>query len=300
MAQRPATPKLRRALLRGAAALGGVAVARRLARTDSERAALALRAAAQASLPRAHDVTFLIPLVAPRQVGDWTVVTERLQATLQGLIAQSDSRWRALLCCQQPPPLPADGRIAHLPFDDPAPGNDKWRKLAALCAALPDHMQQPGYVMSFDADDLPHRRLVESMLARQGPGHLVRAGYVMDHATGAVARADAPSPTAPARKPFWKLCGSCAAVLHDAARPESGAFLQAMTAHEHRMFPHLAALAGRPLAPLDFPAVLYVLNHGENFGARRGRIGYKTRFVQRFRCDDAAMRSDLSRNFPAP
>ena len=122
----------------------------------------------------------------------------------------------------------------------------------------------------------------------------------MDHATGDVALADAPSPAAPARKPFWKLCGSCAAVLHDTARPESAAFLQAMTAHEHRMFPHLAALAGRPLAPLDFPAVLYVLNHGENFGARRGRIGYKTRFVQRFRRDDAATRSDLAHNFPMP
>ena len=168
MAQRPATPKLRRAILQGAAALGGAALARRLARTDSERAALALRAAAPAALPRAHEVTFLIPLVAPHQIGDWTVVTDRLQATLQGLLSQTDPRWRALLCCQRLPPLPRDARIAHLPFDDSAPGNDKWRKLAALCAALPDHMQHPGYVMSFDADDLPHRRLVESMLARQG------------------------------------------------------------------------------------------------------------------------------------
>lgn len=65
-----------------------------------------------------------------------------------------------------------------------------------------------------------------------------------------------------------------------------------MSQHEHRMFPYLARLAGRPLTALQAPRVLYLLNHGENFGARRGRVSFKTRFVQRFRVtDDAEIRA---------
>jgi hypothetical protein len=120
----------------------------------------------------------------------------------------------------------------------------------------------------------------------------------MDHATGDIALADAPSPLQPLRKPFWKLCGSCAALRCDPASPETVAFLRAMTAHEHRMFPHLAALAARRLAPLSRPAVLYILNHGENFGARRGRVGFKTRFVQCFRISDPANLAGIARDFP--
>lgn len=300
MAQEPATPKFRRALLQAATALGGPDTGARFAQTASERAALALRRAKRGPLPAPEGVTFLIPLVGPHHVGDWDAVTARLQATLQGLLEQTDPRWQALVCCQERPPLPDDPRIRHLPFDDPAPGNDKWRKLAALCDALPGIAPRPGLVMSFDADDLPHRRLVEAMLADPAPGHLVEEGYVMDHASGAVARAAAPDLRQPLRKPFWKLCGSCAALLHDPGQPESTAFLRAMMQHEHRMFPHLAALAGRRLKPLPFPAVLYVLNHGENFGARRGRVGFKTRFVHRFRIDDPAVLETIRRDFPHP
>ncbi|MBV2358253.1 hypothetical protein KUH32_00565 [Thalassococcus sp. CAU 1522] len=302
MAQAPATPKLRRLLLRMVAAVAGPGRARSLARAPSEQAALTLRqAAAGRTVPRAERVVFLIPLVGPQHVGDWQAVAARLDATLASLLQQDDPNWRAVICCQQRPPLPDDPRIAHLPFDDPTPGNDKWRKLAALCDDLSARGGTPAYVMSFDADDLLRQGAVAEMLHRQAPGgYLVRAGYVMDHASGAVALADAPDLSHPLRKPFWKLCGSCAAVLHDPALPQSADFLRAMTAHEHRMFPYLAALAGKRLAPLSRPSVLYVLNHGENFGARRGRVGFKTRFVQRFRITDPAELQAVARDFPAP
>ncbi|WP_375259034.1 hypothetical protein [Citreimonas sp.] len=300
MAQAPATPKMRRLAIRAARAVGGYGLASRVGLQASETAALALRRARSGRpVPRAERVVFLIPLVGPAQVGDWDAVTDRLNATLRGLLAQSDARWQAVICCQQRPPLPDDDRITHLSFDDPTPGNDKWRKLGALCDALAAQDGGPAYVMSFDADDLPHRDLVARMFSQGAPGgYLVERGYVMDHATGEVALAAAPDTREPLRKPFWKLCGSCAALHHDPALPESAAFLRAMTMHEHRMFPYLAGLAGLRLQSFADPMVLYVLNHGENFGARRGRVGFKTRFVRRFSIGQRKDLSELPRDFP--
>ena len=296
MAQVPATPKARRAPLRALARLSPV---RAMSATEvpSERAALALRAA-RASLPEAEEVLFLIPLVGPDDVSDWSAVERRLTATLRSFALQDDPRWRAIVCCQKRPALPEDSRITHLPFEDPAPGNDKWRKLAALADHLGAHAGPPAYAMSFDADDLLRQGSVAEMLRRQGPGFLAETGFVRDVATGHVALAAPRAAAAPLRKPFWKLCGSCAAVLHDPALPDSAAFLREMWQHEHRMFPHLAALAGLPLAAFSRPSVLYEVNHGENFGARRGRTSYKTRFVARYRVTEAEMLREVIRDFP--
>ena len=296
MAQVPAVPKLIRArhLLRTTL----------LGRTDptaqmaaSERAALALR---EQGIPHetARQVTFLLPMVGPDHVGDWEAVVARLRTTLEGFVAQDAADWRAAVCCQSRPDLPDDPRITYLPFTDPTPGNDKWRKLRVLCEALPDLVTGPGYVMSFDADDLLRQGTVTEMLTRQKRGgYLVQSGYVMDVATGDIGLADTRSLSAPMRKPFWKLCGSCAAVYHTPSEPTATTFLAEMTQHEHRMFPYLAALAGQPLSPLLRPSVLYMLNHGENFGARRGRVGYKTRFVQRYRIDDRDILDTLRGEF---
>lgn len=302
MAQAPATAKTHRAALMLAAALGHADWAHWLKPVPSEAAALELRGALSTRVPPLRkQVVFLIPLVGPDQVGDWQAVTDRLQATLHCMRTQNDPHWQAVICCQERPPLPDDPRIRFLPFDDPEPGNDKWRKLAALTGHLDQIATAPCYVMSFDADDLLRQGTVREMLRRQAPGgYLVQAGYVMDDATGVIALADAPDLKQPMRKPFWKLCGSCAAVAHDPDMPQSAAFLQAMTQHEHRMFPYLGALAGRPLAPLSQPSVLYVLNHGENFGARRGRVGFKTRFVERFRIDDPDALAEIAEGFPVP
>jgi hypothetical protein len=125
----------------------------------------------------------------------------------------------------------------------------------------------------------------------------VQSGYVMDVSTGDIGLADRRSWTTPLRKPFWKLCGSCAAVYHDPSNPTSTTFMSEMTQHEHRMFPYLAKLAGQELTALSQPSVLYMLNHGENFGARRGRVGYKTRFVQRYRIDDRDILDTLRGEF---
>ncbi|MFP7570379.1 hypothetical protein [Marivita sp. S2033] len=299
MAQVPAVPKLTRArhLLR-ASLLGKTDPTPEMA--ESERAALALRAT-QMSMRAAGQVTFLLPLVGPAHVSDWAAVAARLTATLERFIEQDDPNWTATICCQETPDIPDDPRISVIPFTDRAPGNDKWRKLRVLNEALPDLAPHPGYVMSFDADDLLRQGAVQEMLTRQAAGgYLAQSGYVMDAATGDIALADRRAPDAPMRKPFWKLCGSCCALYHDPNTPQSTRFLTEMTQHEHRMFPYLARLAGLALTPLSRPSVLYMLNHGENFGARRGRVGYKTRFVKKYRIDDPDDLNTIRRDFGLP
>ena len=293
MAQAPATPKLRRWLISALAPLG---LAGLMPLAASERVALALMRMRNA--PKAQSVTFLIPLVGAHHVDDWSAVCARLQGTLDSLIAQSNPNWRAVICCQDAPLLPQDPRIQYIAFDNPAPGNDKWRKLSALYDWLKSNSSVPGYVMSFDADDLLHDGAVAEMLKRQSDGYLVTAGYVMDHALGDYALARPQSPAAPSQKALWKLCGSCCALRHDPNVPESADFMQEMTQHEHRMFPYLARLSGAKLTPFRAPVVLYILNHGENFGARRGRVSFKTRFVQRFKINDPKSLAAIKTHFP--
>ncbi|WP_417524541.1 hypothetical protein [Marinovum sp.] len=296
MAQIPATPKparLRR-LVTAATAGPNVLLARDDKLQPSERAALALRPFSAKAAPQA--VVFLIPLVGRHHVGNWESTCARLGATLAGLQRQSDSRWQAVICGQdRPEDLPDDPRITFLPFTTPVEGNDKWRKLAQLCDHLPELGIGAGYAMTFDADDLAHPGLVEEMMQRAAPGgYLAQTGYILDHRADTLACAAPRSLSQPLRKPFWKLCGSCAALRFDLANGAAEVdFLREMSQHEHRMFPYLARLAGRALTALEAPRVLYLLNHGENFGARRGRVSFKTRFVQRFRVeDDAEIRRD--------
>ncbi|KNG93135.1 hypothetical protein [Pseudaestuariivita atlantica] len=280
-AQAPAPPKWHRTALRAAPWLARLGF---LTPNASERAALALRDAAPA-LRSAAEVVFLIPLVGRDAVQDWPGTVARLHATLAQFQRQTDPRWRAVICGQDAPDdLPDDPRIAWLPFTEEVDGNDKWAKLAALTAPGSAHLQTPAYAMTFDADDLASPDLVAEMLTRAAPGgYLVERGYVWNVGTGAVGAARPQSLTEPGAKAFWKLCGSCAALRIDpAAGPEGPALLQAMSAHEHRMFPHLAALAGQRLTPLRAASVVYLLNHGDNFGARRGRVGFKARYVDRF------------------
>jgi len=234
--------------------------------------------------PSDPELLFLLPLVGRHHVGDWSAVERRLAATLESFRRQTSPRWRALVCSQDRPNLPDDSRIAFVPFREVVDGNDKWRKLAALCAALPAHMAEDGYAMPFDADDLLAPGAVADILTARAPGGaLITRGYVYDAGTGGLALARPQSLLQPGQKAFWKLCGSCAAFRVRKATAEADAtVLTAITGHEHRMFPHLAALRGAPLTPLRQPAALYIVNHGENFGVRRGRIAFKTRFVRRF------------------
>ncbi|WP_425038434.1 glycosyltransferase family A protein [Primorskyibacter sp. S187A] len=295
MAQAPATPKARRAAHLLRAAFRGISPGSP-GLAPSESAALKLRRAraGESWLPP-KTVTFLIPLVGPESVGNWSAVTALLERTLNSLLLQTDPNWRAIICCQTQPPLPLSDKITFLPFEDPTPGNDKWRKLAALYGHLAHNADAPGLVMTFDADDRADPTLVHRLLEHPG-GALLERGYVYDAGHDRIALARPQTMFAPGAKAFWKLCGSCAALPFDpgqASRAAQWAFLSELSQHEHRMVPYLARLAGQPLHAIAVPLALYMLNHGENFGARRGRVTFKTRFAERFALTDPAVEASV-------
>ncbi len=284
MQQAPATPKFRRLRNLFLARFSGLRVKKYPEFQLSEQLALALRSQKRSHQSPASQVVFLLPLVRREQVQDWSIVETRLQKTLTSFLNQSDPNWIAVICGQDQPELPKDNRIYFLNFDDPINENDKWAKLAKLITHFPKLAHPAGYIMTFDADDLAHCHLVETYLSLQHPnGYVIDYGIVHDIAAGLYGQAGSPNLLHPLRKPFWKLCGSCAAFRYDPNEPQIfRQFLQETTQHEHRMFPYLAKLTGRPLLPLQNNLIIYEMNHGENFGPRRGRGDFKLRFVKRY------------------
>ena len=144
-----------------------------------------------------------------------------------------------------------------------------------------------GLYMPFDADDLIAPDGVAN-LRKQHPGGrftgaLITHGVILNASTWEIA------PTRPktlldiGQKPFWKFCGSCAAFPFDVR--DHGADIEmfwGLSEHEHRLYPHLAQLAGMELVAGAVPGVTYVIAHGDNFETRRGRGSFKQRFVHRY------------------
>ncbi len=300
--QTPSTFKLRRAVVAVLAASGmGRTVLRRGPLTSAERAAIDLRARGPLPAGNANGVVFLIPLVGRHRTADWDGVQSRLRRTISSFGDPATTPWRALVSGQDRPDLNDAAGVHFIPFTQPVVSNDKWAKLDQLARALPEHAPGRGYAMSFDADDLSAPGLVRRMIDGGAPGgYLVTRGYVRDVGNGRTALARPRGLFVPGQKPFWKLCGSCAALRYDLDHDGSTGtdFLARMLGHEHRMFPSLAGLAGRALSSLPDPAAMYLLNHGDNFGPRRGRSGFKQRFVERFEITDPRTLAQLDADFP--
>ena len=231
----------------------------------------------------------------------WQLVS-RGRKPKQNLALFSTSKqpnWIAIICGQDRPSLPNDERIHFLPFTESVEGNDKWGKLGKLVEQFPKVARPSGYVMTFDADDLTHRDLVSRFLTIQHDnGYVIDHGLVHDIAAAAYGQAGKPTPLSPLRKPFWKLCGSCAAFRYDPNEPRLFRdFLVALCQHEHRMFPYLARLSGRPLLAVLDNLVMYEVNHGENFDRRLNQGDFKLRFVKRFPVNDEDRLRDIEESF---
>jgi hypothetical protein len=299
MQQAPATPKIKRWRNLGLARLGILKADQNASLQPSERLALMVRGEKRARQSTASQVVFLLPLVRREHVSDWSLVEDNLLKTLMSFVNQSDPNWIAIICGQDRPSLPNDERIKFLPFDQPITGNDKWAKLAKLVEYFPKLARPSGYVMTFDADDLAHRDLVKQYLSIQHPnGYIIEHGIVHDIAADLYGQAGRPNLLNPLRKPFWKLCGSCAAFRYDPNEPKLlHRLITEITQHEHRMFPYLAKLAGRSLCSLQNTMIMYEFTHGQNFGLRRNRGSFKSRFIKRYRINDPSQLEHLLKGF---
>lgn len=290
--------KLRRKIFSTIAKMGGASFLGLLPLSPAESAALALRKF-QIELPEHATTTFAIPLVGAHQVSDWSVIEKTLALSLKALIAQKDPNWRAVVCSQtRPDAIALDPRISHIPFEIEVAGHDKVAKLQTLAQHCLQGHPVPGFFMPLDGDDLLERNFTQGLHKNGRHGVLVCGGYIVNSATGRVGVTRNKSWRAPLQKPFWKFCGSCMALPVGSASKAETAFFKALAEHEHRLYPYLATLAGYRLIHLDKPSALYVINHGENFETRRGRGGFKQRFIERFSVSGESELSNIQSAFP--
>jgi hypothetical protein len=225
---------------------------------------------------------FAIPFGARCVTLDWDRACATLARTLRSVLNQSDSDFYVGVCCHDVPDLPAEirHRVSLVEADFPPPtvrskyGDDKRRKKEQLAGILAE--MGGGYFFSLDCDDLVSRDLVA--YARENGdanGYLIESGFVLDEKANKLARI----PGAPGTwlgRPLHQVCGSCA-IMHlsrselpggELFRQSEGLFRRL---REHGRYGADAEAIGRPLQPIPFPALVYVLNTGNNVSYTESR-----------------------------
>jgi hypothetical protein len=221
-------------------------------------------------------VSFGIPLKSAKTSGDWSRTQALLGATLRSVFRQSDPRWRVLVCGHEMPETAeiGDPRVEFVAaeWSPPSPGDgsggldDQFRKRAAIGARV--YELGAGYYMDLDGDDLIHRDLAATALATEH-GCIITTGYICD----AMAHVIAPLPGA-LSVDFDRVCGSMAVIRYEQADFPPLSVRQGFVDASRTLFggtrnhPYVRGRCeeiGRPLAPVPFPAAIYVINTQENY-----------------------------------
>ncbi|SLN55161.1 hypothetical protein [Roseisalinus antarcticus] len=250
-------------------------------------------AAAHPPLPPSDspEVVFIIPLISRARAYDWAVVQHHLAATLASLRAQTSPRWRALVCCQdQPDSIAFDGQVTFLPFGTPdavTPETvttfDNVAKKELMLRYLAANHGGDGYLFQLDADDLLHPGLVAHIAAdNNGAGYWIERGYMLDLRSGALAYMGPKSWRFPWAHSFIRECGSSSALRFD-FRQGDACLTPIRNRGKHVEVPARMARYGMTMAPVPFPAALYLVGHGENMRQRRGKLRGKELYLRRNR-----------------
>lgn len=235
--------------------------------------------------PPADLVWFAIPLVSRRRAPDWARVEQDLAVTLASLLAQTDPRWTAVICGQDPPStLPDDPRIHFRRVAIADRFNDQRQKGRVMVSDFVRARQgRVSYYFKLDADDILHPGLVAHILRDDnGQGYLIDRGHALDAghlaATGELRLARLERSVQHQFRienvAFFQQCGSCAAFWTDLTRGANFAWLL-KTRGNHVVIDRNMSDFGFVLAPVPFPAAIYVLNHGNNMRQRKGKLDRK-------------------------
>lgn len=232
----------------------------------------------------APTVVFCAPLMGRHMANDWGVISAGVMQMVASLLTQTDPNWTLLLTSQdRPDGLPDDPRITFLPFDEAVDGMDKSPKVNHLMRALGGQMAgTDGYLHALDADDILHPDLVAHIRRdNNGHGYWHRLGGMLDADTGQIARCGPRSLRYPTSRPFVSQCGSSAAIYVDFRDPACRADELAMHFYTsgHRNFRRMTTALGLLIAPIPFPAALYVMNTGENMRQKRGLMHRKMTYL---------------------
>lgn len=212
------------------------------------------------------NVFFSIPLAPKTNEEAWAGISSKVSDTLCSVLAQTDPNIEVVISGHEKPDIPEmlDARVTFIECTFPKPQaheetmRDKSRKKKSNIREI--KARGGGYVMMLDADDLVHKGLAEHFREAGAPhGYIIEQGYMEDTATGVLAPLPGARPG-----PFHRYCGSCAAFF---LTPED----IGLTEDEHKAsyygrfnahgkWQETAAIAGRPLQPIPFPAAVYRFN----------------------------------------
>jgi Putative rhamnosyl transferase len=225
---------------------------------------------------------FAIPFAARCVTLDWDRACTLLAGTLRSVLNQSDSDFYVGVCYHDIPDLPVDirDRVNLVAADFPPPTErskylgDKRRKLEKLARILSE--MGGGYYFGLDCDDLVSCDLVA--YAREEAdthGYLIETGYAFDAKADTLAPIPGPPGTWQSR-PLDQVCGSCAILNLSCSELPGGELFRRneglfARVKQHGRYGVEAAAIGRPLKPVPFPALVYVLNTGNNVSYSVGR-----------------------------
>lgn len=208
---------------------------------------------------------FLIPVIAKANAGNWPLVEHNLNRVLASILNQSDGRWQAIIIHQGAPELAyQDERIRLLEASfaintDPMRGaRDKYRKRKFAASQLKKEGQS-GYFFGLDADDLVHQDLVGHVLNNQSGAEafVMQSGIKAD----VVQRRFQLVPEG-----FYRRCGSCFVLalanheLPDGYKDKSSLYSRCIQG-KHALHHENAQALGKKVAEIDFPSVVYAVNH---------------------------------------
>jgi len=218
---------------------------------------------------------FAVPLKPRHGCKDWEIVQQRLRHTIGSIRGGVDRSYLIVLACHDRPDLDLgeDVQILGAPFapeSDPQQGaQDKGRKLRLIGAWLRDRLSsESAHVMFLDSDDLVHRHLVRFVrCAAVRCCYSIEQGYMYDCRTGVLELRS---------RRFFALCGSSfIGCFQKSELPQSWEDLESPFARfgvyplqrGHQHYASIAAELGKEVHTIPFPAITYVVNHGDNLRA---------------------------------
>jgi len=241
-------------------------------------------------------VIFATAVIGKAKAKDWDRVNTLLAATAQSVLNQTDPHWIWLVTGQDAPDLPEDPRVFWVPWDKTIDGHDQSPKMVDLVDQFPALNIPEGVLVPLDGDDLVSKHLVADMRALPPSGALFEKGYMFDAETHEIALTDAPSLRDPRNRPLYKNCGTCIALPYQPGTSDIEV-LRAIMWLSHRHFAWYARLYGLALPPAKRPLAVYMLGHGQNALLRRGRGGFKRRFIEKRAIKNPAQRAEIAEEF---
>ena len=169
----------------------------------------------------------------------------------------------------------ADRRVTFLQTAIARPETGKQKQIDQIhkrrIAAAEIGRRGGGYIMVVDADDLVDHRIVSFVRRDRHPvGYMVRAGYVLDDATGRIGLL----PDRRRVQQFWSNCGTCAVLnftaddlpqmMSDRVDYEREGRPYERMLVGHRLWETALMLRGLYPATLPFRGVIYRMNSGDN------------------------------------